>query len=308
MVIWPILDLADLGVSATGPPCSGNRRSNIEGMAMDSLVPLMIGFNVFVLAMLALDLGFLHVRREAIPPRRAMLMCFGYMAVAAAFGAGVIRFMGAQAGYEFYIIEQSLSVDNMFVFLLIFTHFNIQPKHQHRVLFYGVLGALAMRGLFIYTGVTLVSMSHWVLAVFGVFLLLTSIKMLISIEQEPDIERNRILLFARKRLRMADDSPKGKFFVRKGRFLYATPIFLVLILVETTDIIFAFDSIPAIFAVTQDPFIIYTSNVFAILGLRALYFALAGAMNNFHYLKYGVSLTLMMIGIKMTYGWPSRRS
>lgn len=272
---------------------------------MNNSLLVMVGFNIFVLGMLALDLGVLHSKQNVIPPRRAMLMCLGYMAMATAFGAWIFWSHGEVAGYEFfagYIIEQSLSVDNMFVFLLIFSHFKVEQHHQHRVLFYGVLGALLMRGLFIYTGVTLVHMSQWVMAAFGVFLVLTSIKMLWSIEQEPDLQRNRILLFARKHLRVAENERGGRFFIRKGKTLYATPLFLVLILVETSDIIFAFDSIPAIFAVTQDPVIIYTSNVFAILGLRALYFALAGAINKFHLLKYGVSFTLLIIGGKMTYG------
>jgi tellurite resistance protein TerC len=232
-------------------------------------------------------------------------MCLGYMVVATAFGSWIFLSHGEQAGYEFfagYIIEQSLSVDNMFVFLLIFSHFKIEQQHQHRVLFYGVLGALVLRGLFIYTGVTLVYMSQWVMTLFGVFLVVTSIKMLWSIEQEPDVENNRILLFAKKRLRVAENVRGGQFFIIKRQSLYVTPLFLVLILVETSDILFALDSIPAIFAVTQDPVIIYTSNVFAILGLRALYFALAGAINKFHLLKYGVSLTLLVIGGKMTYG------
>jgi tellurite resistance protein TerC len=272
---------------------------------MTDVVLIMVAFNAFVLFMLALDLGFLNAKRQVIPPRQAMLTCLGYTTLACAFGAGIFYYQGSQAGYEFfagYIIEQSLSVDNMFVFLLIFSHFKIQPQHQHRVLFYGVLGALVMRGVFIYTGVTLVYMSPWVMALFGLFLLFTSVKMLVAIESEPDIERNRILMFARKRFRVMDAGREGKFFIWKGRSLYVTPLFLVLVLVETTDIVFAFDSIPAIFAVTQDPVIIYTSNVFAILGLRALYFALAGAMDKFHYLKYGVSLTLLVIGGKMTYG------
>lgn len=271
---------------------------------MDNALPVLAVFNVFVFAMLALDLGVLNAKNEAIPPRQAMFRCLGYMAMAGVFGAGIFHFYGSRAGYEFftgYIIEQSLSVDNMFVFLLIFAHFQIPQQHQHRVLFYGVLGALIMRGLFIYTGVTLVAMSHWVLALFGAFLVITSIKMLMAIESEPDIEHNRILMFARRRLRVSEHERNGRFWVRKGKYLYATPLLLVLILVEATDIVFALDSIPAIFAVTQDPVIIYTSNVFAILGLRALYFTLAGVMEKFHYLKYGVSLTLMMIGGKMVY-------
>lgn len=299
------MDLAIRSVSSIRLANQGTGQTNIWGIIMDRAMALMIGFNIFVLAMLALDLGVLHRKAKAVPPRQAMFMCFGYMTLAAIFGAGVFYFAGQQAGYEFfagYIIEQSLSVDNMFVFLLIFTHFQIAPQHQHRVLFYGVLGALVMRGLFIYVGVTLVHMSHWVMAGFGVLLLYTAFKMLIAIEQEPDIEQNRILKFARRRLPMVETNDGGRFFIRKNGKLHTTPLFLVLILVETTDILFAFDSIPAIFAVTQDPFIIYTSNVFAILGLRALYFALAGAMDKFHYLKYGVSLTLMAIGVKMTYG------
>jgi len=210
--------------------------------------------------------------------------------------------MGEQAGFEFmtgYLIEKSLSLDNIFVFVLIFTHFAVPPVYQHRVLFWGILGALVMRGLLIFAGAALISSVHWIVLVFGAFLIFTGIKMLMSINAEPDLGNNRVIKFARRRLRVTEEYHDQKFWIRKAGVLWFTPLFLVLIIVELTDLVFALDSIPAIFAVTQDPFIVFSANVFAILGLRALYFALAGVIHRFHYLKYGLSLVLCVVGVKM---------
>jgi tellurite resistance protein TerC len=263
---------------------------------------LWIGFNAFVLALLALDLGVLHRKERAISVREAIWLSAGYVALAAVFAAGVLHFRGEQAGYEFvtgYLIEKSLSLDNVFVFYLIFAHFAVPPAYQHRVLFWGILGALAMRAALIAAGATLIATFHWIVFVFGAFLILTAVKMLLAADAEPDLERNRVVRFIRSRFRVTPDYHGRRFFVRREGRLWATPLFLVLILVELSDLVFAVDSIPAIFAVSRDPFIVYTANVFAILGLRALYFALAGIVGRFRYLKYGLSLVLLVIGAKM---------
>lgn len=263
---------------------------------------LWLGFTLFVLALLAFDLGVLHRRSGKVGVRRAFRIYAGYVALACAFGAGVFYFRGTQPGYEFftaYLIELSLSLDNLFVFVLVFTHFAVPREHQHRVLFWGIIGALVMRGTMIYAGAALISAFEWVLLLFGAFLIVTGLRMLFAADAEPDLDNNRVIRFARRKLRVTTDFHGSKFFVRRDAVLWATPLFLVLILIELSDVVFALDSIPAVFAVTQDPFIVYTSNVFAILGLRALYFALAGVVRRFHYLKYGLALVLMVIGGKM---------
>ena len=261
-----------------------------------------VGFNLFVLVLLALDLGILHRKDHAVGIREALLLSLGYFLLALAFGAGVFRFLGADAGYQFftgYLIEKSLSVDNIFVFVLIFSFFAVPTQYQHRVLFWGILGALMMRAIMILIGAAVIQAFHWVIYLFGAFLVFTGIKMLITINAKPDLQNNRLVLMLRRRFRITDDFEGNRFFVRRDGLLYMTPLMLVLILVEVTDLVFAVDSIPAIFAITTDPFIVYTSNVFAILGLRALYFALAGIIHRFHYLKYGLSLVLMVVGAKM---------
>ncbi|MHB8714188.1 MAG: TerC family protein, partial [Trichloromonadaceae bacterium] len=196
-------------------------------------------------------------------------------------------------------LEKSLSVDNIFVFVLIFSHFSVPPQYQHRVLFWGILGALVMRAAMILTGAAIIESFHWVIYIFGAFLIFTGAKMLITINQEPDMEGNRLVRLIRRHFRVTEGYEGNRFFVRRNGFLYLTPLMVVLILVEVSDVVFALDSIPAIFAITTDPFIVYTSNVFAILGLRALYFALVGIIHRFHYLKYGLSLVLMVVGAKM---------
>lgn len=261
-----------------------------------------VGFNLFVVALLALDLGILHRGEKEITVRHALWLSLGYLVLAMIFAAGMFVFMGEAEGYQFltgYLIEKSLSVDNIFVFVLIFSHFAVPPQYQYRVLFWGVLGALVMRGTLILVGATVIEAFHWVIYIFGAFLIFTGVKMLVTVGQEPDVDNNRIVRFMRSRFRITQEYSGSRFFVTVEGVRYMTPLFLVLILIELTDVVFALDSIPAIFAITTDPFIVYTSNVFAILGLRALYFALAGIIHRFHYLKYGLSLVLVVVGIKM---------
>lgn len=261
-----------------------------------------IGFNLFVLLLLAVDLGLFHRKDHAVGIREALLLSLGYFLLALLFGAGVFHFIGAEAGVQFftgYLIEKTLSVDNIFVFVLIFSFFAVPEQYQHRVLFWGILGALFMRATMILLGAAVIQSFHWVLYLFGAFLVFTGIKMLITINAKPDLANNRVILFLRRRFRVTEELEGNRFFVKRNGLLYMTPLMLVLILVEITDLVFAVDSIPAIFAITTDPFIVYTSNVFAILGLRALYFALVGIIHRFHYLKYGLSLVLMVVGGKM---------
>jgi tellurite resistance protein TerC len=261
-----------------------------------------LGFNLFVLVLLALDLGVLHRKGKEVGIREALLLSLGYFVLALIFGAGVYHFFGASSGVEFftgYLLEKSLSVDNIFVFVLIFSHFQVPAQYQHRVLFWGVLGALVMRAAMILTGAAILGAFHWVINLFGAFLIFTGGKMLVTINQEPDMEGNRLVRLIRSHFRVTEGYEGNRFFVRRETRLYLTPLMVVLILVEVSDVVFALDSIPAIFAITTDPFIVYTSNVFAILGLRALYFALVGIIHRFHYLKYGLSLVLMVVGAKM---------
>ena len=261
-----------------------------------------VGFNLFVVALLALDLGVIHRGEKQVTVKHALWLSLGYVVLAMIFAAGMFVFMGKAEGYQFltgYLIEKSLSVDNIFVFVLIFTHFAVPPQYQYRVLFWGILGALVMRGALILVGATVIEAFHWVIYIFGAFLIFTGIKMLVTVGQEPDVNNNRVVRFMRRRFRVTQEFSGSHFFVTVAGVRYMTPLFLVLILIELTDVIFALDSIPAIFAITTDPFIIYTSNVFAILGLRSLYFALAGIIHRFHYLKYGLSLVLVVVGIKM---------
>lgn len=263
---------------------------------------LWVGFNLFVIVLLALDLGVLHKGEKQITVRHALLLSLGYLVLALIFAAGMFIFRGETAGYQFltgYLIEKSLSVDNIFVFVLIFTHFAVPPQYQYRVLFWGILGALVMRASLILVGAAVIEAFHWVIYLFGAFLIFTGFKMLITVGQEPDMENNRVVKFMRRHFRVTDEFVGNKFFVLKDGVRYMTPLFVVLILIEVTDVVFALDSIPAIFAITTDPFIVYTANVFAILGLRALYFALAGVIHRFHYLKYGLSLVLVVVGTKM---------
>ena len=264
---------------------------------------LWIGFNAFVLAMLALDLGVFHRKSHEVSMREAATWSAVWVALALVFNAGLYYFRGATPALEFftgYLIEKSLSVDNIFVFALIFSYFAVPKLYQHRVLFWGVLGALVLRAFFILAGAALLAKFHWILYVFGAFLILTGLKMAFFSEKEMDPAENPVLKLVKRLIPVTPEYHGQNFFVRQAGKWVATPLFLVLILVETTDVIFAVDSIPAIFAVTRDPFIVYTSNVFAILGLRSLYFLLAGVMGKFRYLKLGLAAVLVFVGIKMT--------
>lgn len=263
---------------------------------------LWIGFNVFVLAMLALDLGVFHRKAHVIRIKEALAWSVSWIALALLFNVGVYYLRGPQTGLEFltgYLLEKSLSVDNIFVFLLIFSYFKVPALYQHKVLFWGILGALIMRAIFIAAGVTLIQQFHWIIYVFGAFLVFTGIKMAMQKDKEIHPEKNPVLKLFRRIMPVTQEYEESKFFVRRAGRVLATPLFVVLLVVETTDVVFAVDSIPAILAITHDPFIVYTSNVFAILGLRALYFALAGIMQLFHYLHYGLSAILVFVGVKM---------
>ncbi|MCM2316171.1 MAG: TerC family protein [Thermoanaerobaculia bacterium] len=260
------------------------------------------GFTAFILAMLALDLGVFHRTSHEVRFKEALSWTFVWIALALAFNAGVYHWFGAQKGMEFltgYVIEKALSVDNVFVFLVIFSVFAVPAKYQHRVLFWGVLGALVMRAIFIFAGAALLQRFHWVIYIFGALLVVTGIKLLVQRNEEVDPEKNPIFRFFKRVIPATRDYHGAKFFVRENGKLLATPLFMVLVAVEASDLVFAVDSIPAIFAVTSDPFIVYTSNVFAILGLRALYFCLAGVMEKFHLLKVGLAFVLVFVGTKM---------
>ncbi len=269
---------------------------------MSNELLLWIGFNIFVLAMLALDLGVFHRKAHEVKVKEALWWSAVWIALAMLFNAGIYVFRGEQAALEFltgYLLEKSLSVDNIFVFIMIFAYFRVPGLYQHKVLFWGILGALIMRAIFIAAGVTLIQQFHWVIYIFGAFLVLTGIKMAAQKDKEIHPEKNPVLKLFRRFMPVTEHYEGSSFFIKKGRRWFATPLFVVLLVVETTDVIFAVDSIPAILAITIDPFIVYTSNVFAILGLRALYFALAGIMLLFHYLAYGLAAILVFVGIKM---------
>jgi tellurite resistance protein TerC len=268
----------------------------------DTSLWLWVGFNAFILAMLALDLGVFHRKSHEISVREATIWSGVWIALAMVFNAGIWYFRGGEAGIQFftgYLIEKSLSVDNIFVIALIFGFFAVPKIHQHRVLFWGILGALVMRAIFIVAGAALLARFHWIIYIFGAFLLFTGIKMALHRHEEIHPEHNPVLKLVRRLVPVTNDYHGGHFFVRHADKLMATPLFLVLVLVETTDLIFAVDSIPAIFAVTEDPFLVYTSNIFAILGLRSLYFVLAGVMDKFVYLKPGLAAILVFVGAKM---------
>ena len=269
---------------------------------MSHQILLWVGFNIFVLILLALDLGVFHRGARTIKIKEALWWSAIWVLVALLFNAVVYFWRGSDTALQFltgYLIERSLSVDNLFVFLLIFNYFRVPAHFQYKVLFWGILGALIMRALFIAAGVTLIHMFHWVIYVFGAFLIIIAVRMAFEEEKEIHPEKNPVLKLFRRFMPVADDYVAGKFFIRKNKKSFATPLFVVLLVIETTDVIFAVDSIPAILAITTDPFIVYTSNVFAILGLRALYFALAGAMELFHFLNIGLSIILAFVGVKM---------
>lgn len=251
---------------------------------------------------MALDLGFFQKKGKAMSMKEATLKTALFISLALGFNVLLWMKEGPVAGMEFlagYLIELSLSVDNLFVFLMLFTFFKIPQTHQNRVLFWGILGALILRAIFIYVGAALLNQFHWIMYVFGAFLVFTAVKMFLQKEEELHPEESVLVKYIKKVIPVTKELHGEKFFIKQGTKYFATPLFIVLILVETTDVIFAFDSIPAIFAVTKDPFIVFTSNVFAILGLRALYFCISGLMDKFVYLKPALSFILAFVGIKM---------
>jgi len=267
-----------------------------------------VAFNAAVLAILAIDLGLFNRKAHVVSHKEAGLWTLVWVTLAACFAGGVFYVRGHAAGMEFvtgYLIEYSLSVDNIFVFVLLFTYFGVKAEYQHRILFWGILGALLMRGAMIAAGAVLIERFEWITYVFGAFLVITGIRMAVKSDSEVNPEGNPVLKLVRRLIPVCSDYHGQKFFVnsapdRAGRVRrMATPLFVVLVLVETTDLVFAVDSIPAVFAVTRDPFIVYTSNVCAILGLRSLYFLLAGMMDKFHYLHYGLATVLTFVGVKM---------
>lgn len=263
---------------------------------------LWVGFIAFVLAMLALDLGVFHRRPHEIRPKEAGIWTAVWVTLALLFAGGLFLFSGRHVALTFltgYVIEEALSADNIFVMVLIFEYFRVPKVSQHRVLFYGILGALVMRGLFIGVGAALVSRFHWVLYVFGAMLVVTGIRMAIKSDNDFKGDQNRIVRVVRRIVPLSNEFHGKHFFVVEAGRQVATPLFLVLVLVEFTDLIFAIDSIPAIFGVTTDPFIVFTSNIFAVLGLRSLYFLLAAVVDRFHLLKYGLALILSFVGFKM---------
>jgi len=261
-----------------------------------------LGFILFVVVMLTFDL-FFHKKDKPIKVKEALLWSLFWILLAVAFNFGVLHFFGKTKALEFltgYLIEESLSVDNLFVFILIFGFFKIDSKFQHKILFWGIIGAILMRAVFIFAGVALIHRFVWIMYIFGAFLIYTGVKLLYEKEDAEYNPNNNIIIRGFKKIfPVTDDMSRSRFFVRKEKILYATPFFIALLVIEASDLIFAVDSIPAVLSVSKDPFIVYTSNIFAILGLRSLYFALNGLMSYFYYLKYALSGILTFIGIKM---------
>ena len=269
---------------------------------MTHSLSLWVGFNILILVLITIDLGVLHKKSHVISVKEALIWSMGWILISLTFNVGVYFWFGYDSALQFltgYLIEKSLSVDNIFVFAILFSYFKVKPEYQHKVLMWGILGALVMRGALIAIGTALISNFHWVIFVLGAFLVYTGVKMAIQKEISVHPEKNPVVNLAKRFIPMSDDYDGDKFVTRiDGKKLF-TPLIVVLIVIEVTDLMFAVDSIPAIFAITTDPFIVYTSNVFAILGLRALYFALSGVLGMFHYLKYGLGMVLSFVGIKM---------
>ncbi len=269
---------------------------------MIDITYLWIGFNLFVLLMLALDLGVFHRKTHEVNVKEALIWSFVWFALAMVFNYGVYHYMGKVKALEFftgYVLEKSLSVDNIFVFILVFSFFKVPALYQHKILFWGILGALVMRVILIFSGVALLTKFHWLIYVFGAFLVFTGIKMLLQKDSHVAPDKNILVRLFKKIYPVTNDYHGDKFFVKIDAKKFATPMFVVLLVIEFTDLVFAVDSIPAILAITNDTFIVYTSNVFAILGLRSLYFALSGVMKYFRFLKVGLSVILVFVGIKM---------
>ncbi len=267
-----------------------------------------IGFHLFVFLMLALDLGVFHKKIHKVPVKEALIWSAVWITLALLFSLFILFIVypdyhqGKTKALEFltgYVIEYSLSVDNIFVFILLFSYFKVDERYQHKVLFWGILGALIMRASFIFAGVALIKQFHWIVIIFGGFLVFTGIKMMFQQETSVDPEKNGVLKFLRRFLPVTDNFHEDRLFIKQNRKLHATPLFLVLLIIESSDLIFAVDSIPAILAISKDTFIVYTSNILAILGLRSLYFAVAGIMGYFRYLKTGLAFVLTFVGSKM---------
>jgi tellurite resistance protein TerC len=259
-------------------------------------------FLVGVVALLILDLGVLNRKAHVVRPREAALWTVFCVTLAGLFAAWLFWKFGARTGLEFvtgYLIEYALSVDNLFVFLVVFSYFSVPPQFQHRVLFWGIVGALVLRAVFILAGAALLARFQWMIFVFGAFLVFTGVKLLFAGETQIEPEKNPVLRLVRRFLPVTPDYHGQKFLVRIDGRRFATPLLLVLVVIEATDVVFAVDSIPAIFGVTRDPFLVFTSNIFAILGLRSLYFLLADLMNRFHYLPFGLGMVLAFVGVKM---------
>jgi tellurite resistance protein TerC len=261
-----------------------------------------IGFHLFIFIMLALDLGVFHKNTHKVPVKEAVVWSAVWISLALLFNLFVFFEFGKIKALEFltgYVIEYSLSVDNIFVFILIFSYFAVNDQYQHKILFWGILGALIMRGVFIFTGVALINRFKWIVIIFGSFLVFTGVRMLFQKEEKVDPEKNPVVKFFRRFLPVTSSMHGDKLIIIQKRRLYATPLFLVLLIIESSDLIFAVDSIPAILAISKHTFIVYTSNIFAILGLRSLYFAIAGMMGYFRYLKIGLAFVLTFVGLKM---------
>ena len=263
-----------------------------------------IGFLVFVLIMLMLDLGVFHKKDSEVKVKEAILWSAFWIALALVFNVGVYFLFGKEQALDFftaYVLEKSLSVDNLFVFIMIFSYFNIASKYQHKVLFWGIFGALIMRAIFIFAGVALIQQFSWIMYIFGAFLVYTGIHMIAGNNDDKDFDPNKnlIMRWFRKMMPVTDDTSDPSFFIRKEGILYATPFFLALLFIEASDVVFAVDSIPAVLSVSKDIFIVFTSNIFAIMGLRSLYFALNGIMSYFCYLKFALAGILSFIGLKM---------
>ncbi len=263
---------------------------------------LWLAFGIVILIMLALDLGILHRKAHEVSFKEAIAMSGVWIGLALLFCLGIYMTRRHEMALKFltgYVLEESLSVDNLFVFLLVFSYFRVPSAYQHKVLFWGILGAVVMRALFIVAGISLIHRFHWMIYFFGGFLILTGIRLAFEKDKEIHPEKNPVLRLVCKFMPVAKNYDGGKFFTIQNGKRFATPLFIVLLVIETTDVVFAIDSIPAILAITTDPFIVYTSNIFAILGLRSLYFALAGMMQLFHHLHYGLALILVFVGAKM---------
>ncbi len=263
---------------------------------------LWIGFNIFVIIMLAIDLGVFNREAHRITIKESLIWTAVWIILALLFNVGLLIYADTDLALQYlsgYLIEKSLSMDNLFVFLMIFSYFGVPNRYQHKVLFWGILGALIFRALFIFAGVALINRFHWIIYVLGFFLLYTGFRMAVQKDAEVDPEKNPVLKLARRIFPVTQRYHGDHFFTRSGGKLFATPLFIVLLVIETTDVMFAVDSIPAILAISRDPFIVYSSNVFAILGLRAMFFALAGIMQLFEYLHYGLSAILVFVGLKM---------